>query len=165
MLYFKILALNFYHPHIFYFHVSRTRYKIVGLIRKKKRKRKRKKKIESSWVSREKKKTSYIVMYASKLTRSTNRAPDLEHPGAHARKLILRRDAHSRVKRKVDRVSIGRALHGVTCDAFLIRRSIFSTREIFSTKKDNVTTNNRKVKLPVLYYRISDYPFSRGKSN
>ncbi|KAG9428096.1 proteoglycan 4 isoform X1 [Apis mellifera carnica] len=100
-------------------------------------------------------------MYASKLTRSTNRAPDLEHPGAHARKLILRRDAHSRVKRKVDRVSIGRALHGVTCDAFLIRRSIFSTREIFSTKKDNVTTNNRKVKLPVLYYRISDYPFSR----
>lgn len=58
-------------------------------------------------------------MYASKLTRSTNRAPDLEHPGAHAQKLILRRDAHSRVKREVDRVSIGRALHGVTCHAFL----------------------------------------------
>lgn len=103
-----------------------------------------------STVSR-KKKTSYIVMYASKLTRSTNRAPDLEHPGAHAQKLILRRDAHSRVKRKVDRVSIGRALHGVTCDAFLIWSTIdlFDARN-FSTKND--VTNNRKVKLPVLYY-------------
>lgn len=82
------------------------------------------------------------VFATLKLTRSANRASDLEKLGAHARTLVLRCNAHSRAKRKVDRVSTGQATT-VRCHVRrlerITRRSIHSTREI-SRRNEKRTT-------------------------
>ncbi|XP_043595568.1 mucin-12 isoform X2 [Bombus pyrosoma] len=100
------------------------------------------------------------VFATLKLTRSANRASDLEKLGAHARTLVLRCNTHSRAKRKVDRVSTGQAAT-VWCHVSRLesvnRRSFHSTREI-SRRNEKRTTERRNGHILL---QISDYPFSR----
>lgn len=116
-----------------------------------------------SGVSESKKNVLHRRVFATlKLTRSANRASDLEKLDAHARTLVLRRNAHSRAKRKVDRVSTGQPTT-VWCRVCrlerIIRRSIHSTREI-SRRNEKRTTERWN---DHILLQISDYPFSRGK--
>lgn len=96
-----------------------------------------------SGVGESKKKVLHSRVFATlKLTRSANRASESEKLGAHARTLVLRCNAHSRAKRKVDRVSTGQATT-VWCHVCrlerITRRSIHSTREI-SRRNEKRTT-------------------------
>lgn len=85
---------------------------------------------------------------------------------AHARMLVLCRDAHSRAKREVDRASIEQTLCGVSRGS--IRRSIRSTRETSRRNEKKKNKKREKYEQPNgetagALLSISDYPFSRGK--